>query len=347
MSRSENRRQGRTVTIDDVARLAGVSVATVSRALRDLPNVAPATRQRVHEAAERLDYHPDPSAARLATGRTSTIAMMVPLVDSWYFATVIAGVEAELATAGYELVVTVANRDPIRRRAMMRSLLARTDGIIVTDIDLTPDEMTLLGESDAVVVSVGMGFAGLPAVIVDDVTAAAEATTHLLDLGHVDVALLAGRAADPMHFQVPGRRREGFRSAKADAGMAVRAELEVAGDFTVRGGYEAMVTLLGVPDPPTAVFSMSDEMAFGAMRAVREHGLSVPDDISILGVDDHPLAWVTDLTTVDQQVSRHGPLAAQLLLDQLRDTTGEPDVWVVPTTLVVRHSTAPWDPSVP
>ena len=303
--------------------------------------MAPSTRQRVQEAADRLHYQPDPSAARLASGRSHTVAMAVPNLGSWYFGQVMASVESVLAEARYDLLVVAVDSDAARRRLTRGPLIKRADGLIVVDLALSADEIGGLLAAGVRVVSVGSAPAGASSVKVDDVRVAELAVDHLLRLGHTRIGLLAGINDDPLHFEVPIDRRRGYRNALTRAGVVPDERLERVGSFTVDGGFEAMRSLLDVDEPPTAVFAMGDEMAFGALRAIWATGARVPEEVSVVGVDDHDLSTVVGLTTVRQNVSEHGSVAARLLLDRLSDRPAEATSYQVPIALIERRTTAP------
>lgn len=332
-------------TIEDVAAAAGVSVATVSRALRGLPNVAPATRDRVAQIAEQLNYRPDPAASRLAAGRTRTVAVAVPNLAGWYFSQVVGGAEAVLAESGYDLLVMGVAGNEARRRFLDDALEMnrKVDALIIVDIRLAADEARRLANADIEVVSIGFECEEISSVMLDDSGVGERATAHLIGLGHRHIGLIEGLYDDPLRFAVPNRRREGYEGALAAAELPLRPESIVAGNFSVEGGAEAMGELLKLEDPPTAVFAMSDEMAMGAIRTARDHGLAVPGDLSVVGVDDHELAAVMELTTVHQDVSGNGALAARWIVDGLK--SGERQVHRnVPTTrLIDRATTAPPD----
>lgn len=346
--RTGNRRRA---TIEDVASAAGVSVATVSRAMRGLPNVALSTRERVLRIAGDLSYRPDPAAARLATGRSRSVALAVPLLNSWYFSQVVAGAEAVCAEEGYDVVV-IGVSSPAARHALFddtTSIHRRVDGLVVVDIPLSPHDEAALQDRKLAAVSIGGATERFPSVGIDDVAVADLATTHLVDLGHLRIGLITGQHDDPLGFQVPIQRRQGFTAALARAGLAVDPSREAPGNFSVMGGRDAMATMLRMPDPPTGVFAMSDEMAFGALMAAREHGVRVPEDLSIVGVDDHDVSVVLGLTTVRQNVADLGARAARLLIDQLvgggRDGGAVPPArHQSPVELVVRDTTAPPGP---
>jgi DNA-binding LacI/PurR family transcriptional regulator len=306
-------------TIEDVAAAAGVSVATVSRALRGLPNVAPSTRDHVTEIAGRLAYRPDPAASRLAAGRTRTVAIAVPNLVGWYFAQVIGGAEAVLSDAGYDLLVIGVTGDDARARFLhdAQRLDRRADGLILVDLSLTDEEAAELAATDIHVVTIGFECPAISSVLLDDAAVGRDAANHLLDLGHRDIGLIEGAPGDQLRFAVPARRRQGFAEALRARGVEPYTEAIAAGNLSVEGGAEAMTQLLRLERRPTAVFAMSDEMAMGALRAAREAGLTVPDDISIIGVDDHELAHVLDLTTVGQDVAGKGSTAARWIVTDL------------------------------
>ncbi len=328
-------------TIQDVAVAAGVSVATVSRALRGLPNVAVSTRARVEAAARDLNYRPDPYASRLAAGRSRTVAVVVPFINSWYFANVIAGVEAVCSDDGYDLLVLTAPSPTARATTVTETfgLDRRVDGLIFVEVALGDDDVAELERLRLGVVTIGQRTAPFPSVNVDNVAVGRMAVEHLVELGHRRIGVLAGQAEDPVNFDVPGDRIAGARAALAAAGLEIDPELIASGQFTVEGGHHAASTLLMRRPLPTALFALSDEMAFGAVIAARELGIDIPGDMSLIGVDDHEVAGVVGLTTVRQRVVEHGARAAAALLRTLGGEGGEPYHEVRPSELVVRRST--------
>jgi DNA-binding LacI/PurR family transcriptional regulator len=334
--------QDRRATIDDVASAAHVSVATVSRALRGLPNVADATRRRVLEAAETLAYRADPHASRLAAGRTMTVGMGVPLLSRWYFSRVVASAEAALATEGYDVLLFAMGTDAARHRVVSNwaELARRVDALILVDLVLSRQEAAELTRRSASVVTIGSRQRGLSSVVIDNMAGATAATDHLLSLGHRAIGLVGNQPLHTVSFPVPAARRAGYRAALRSAGIAHRPDLESAANFSVEAAVSATDRLLALPSRPTAIFAMSDEMAFGALMSARIHGLDVPGDLSIVGFDDHELAEVVELTTVSQPVAQTGVIAARLALEGLH---GEaiPQHVELPTQLVVRATTAP------
>src|SRR5690348_5290808 len=198
-------------TIEDVASAAGVSVATVSRALRGLPNVAPGTRARVAEAASRLRYQPDPHASRLAAGRTDAIGMAVPLLDRWYFGKIVAGVESALRKRGYDLIVYEVDGEAALRRFLSEAApyRKRTDGLIIADLVVPADLLDGLVSSGVVMVTIGDRTERYSSVMIDNAAAAKLMVDHLIGFGHRCIGLIGGRRDRPIHLDVPDLRMRG------------------------------------------------------------------------------------------------------------------------------------------
>jgi LacI family transcriptional regulator, repressor for deo operon, udp, cdd, tsx, nupC, and nupG len=328
-------------TIEDVAASAGVSVATVSRALRGLPNVASHTRERIERIATELDYRADPAASRLAAGRSRAIAVAVPMLDGWYFSHVVAGVEAVFADAGYDTIVVGLGAYGEGRRVLEAAgpIYRRVDGLICVDAALNDDEFVRLRGEGMAIVYIGPDGPGVPSLGIDDVEVGRLATSHLLTLGHRRIGVINGQPEDGS--VAPYRRQQGFELAFAEAGLRPDPSLYAPGYFDIAGGYDALRMLFARPDPPTAVFAFSDEMAFGVLWAARELGFSVPDDLSVVGVDDHDGAPVVGLTTVHQDVAEHGAHAARAMIELLSGREVSLERQNAPIRLVQRFTTAP------
>jgi LacI family transcriptional regulator, repressor for deo operon, udp, cdd, tsx, nupC, and nupG len=331
--------------IDDVARMAGVSTATVSRALRGLPGVAEVTRLRVAEAAATLGYVASPSASRLAGGRTGAVGVVVPWITRWFFATVVESAEQALHAAGWDLLLYNLGGDPAGRRVFdTHSLTKRVDAVMLVSVPLSTADSEALAQltMPGVTVSAGSPVPGWPRIRIDDVAAARTATEHLLDLGHTRIAHLSGDSTDRLAHTTHRDRRAGYLSALADRGRGADPGLDIETQFTVDGGARATRELIRRPEPPTAIFAACDEMAMGAIRALREARLRVPEDVSVIGIDDHDLAAVLGLTTVAQPAAEQGRKAAATVLDSLFgiQPAADRDV-LLPTALVVRESTGP------
>jgi LacI family transcriptional regulator, repressor for deo operon, udp, cdd, tsx, nupC, and nupG len=325
-----------------VAARAGVSVATVSRALRGLPNVAPSTRERVLDAAEALHYVADPSASRLASGRSLTVGLVVPMLGQWYYMRALSGVEGVLVAAGYDLLpFTTSGPGGAARFVQELPFRKRVDGLVVIDALLRSEHLDRVVGQSSEVVTVGVVSPSASSVRIENVAAARLAVNHLTGLGHRRIAVIGGLDDDPLEFPVPVERLRGYRQALVAAELATDPELEVPGNFSLEGGAEAMQRLLHLAEPPSAVFALSDEMAIGAMKVARDAGLRVPQDVSIVGFDDHDVAAYLGLTTVRQDVQRLGERAAELLVGHLTGEVTEVVHEVAPTRLVVRGTTAP------
>ncbi|MFV2102739.1 LacI family DNA-binding transcriptional regulator [Micromonospora sp. LOL_024] len=337
--------------IDDVARLAGVSTATVSRALRGLPTVSTTTRRRVLAAAEQLQYAVSPSASRLAGGRTGTVAVVVPRITRWFFGVVVEAAEDFFHQAGYDLLLhNLGGREHNRQRLLhAANLHKRVDAIMLVATPLRAAELAPLAalELPGVTVSSGTTVPGWPCVRIDDLAAARTATRHLLDLGHRRIAHISGDPDDELAFTAHLDRRRGYQEEMRAAGIRPDPSLDVESRFDIAGGTRATEELLRRGDPPTAIFAACDEMAMGALTALRDAGLRVPQDVSVIGIDDHALSGVLGLSTIAQPAAEQGRLAAKVLLDPLCGHTGAAGTSttgssvILPTRLVVRESTAP------
>lgn len=330
-------------SILDVAALAGVSPSTVSRSLRGLPNVSPQTRQRVLEAARELSYVVSPGASGLASGQTRAVGVVVPFVTRWFFANVVAGACDVLAESGYDVLLYHLGSADSRDRFFDRMPLARrVDAVVTLTVPLTDEHTLGLRALGMPLVTVGAQMPGVSCVRIDDVAAAESAVNHLIHQGHESIAMLAGFSDEPgLGFSSSQDRHEGYRHAMTAAGLEPRGDLLVAGAHGIDGGAETMAQLLSGPQLPTAVFAEYDELAIGALRTLRRAGIEVPGQISVVGVDDHEMASVVDLTTIAQQVHELGVVAARLLLDTLADRLQVPADVVLPTRLLVRGSTGP------
>ena len=327
-------------TIDDVAALAGESVATVSRALRNQPYVAESTRSKVAQAAATLHYVADTNAARLASGKSQTIGLLAPILTSWYTGEVVAGVEEVLQVAGYDLLIGVASLAS-REQLMLGEIgfRQRVDGMILVDVFCGDRGAEALQRSDVDFVVIGERLSNTASLSIDNQYGAELATRHLIELGHSAIALVGGELEGSLHSTVPPQRLAGYRRAMASAGLSPDPMLHVAGGFTIEGGHEATRYLMSLASPPTAIFCLSDEMAFGVLQAAREMHLDVPGQLSVIGFDDHPASVAFGLSTVRQPVRRIGRLGAEMMLHSLAGST-EIGHMAVPVEVIQRNSSA-------
>lgn len=326
--------------IKEVADEAGVSTATVSRALRGQHHVNPATRAKIIAAAEKLKYPITPERATINSGRTNSVGVVAPYISRWYFSQVINGAEQALREAGLDLLLYNFSQMKGRERLFQHQLLkGRVDALIVISLPPTEEEFDSMLSLGIPIALVGMDHEKCASVKIDDVAAAKTATQHLVNQGHKKIGLMSGSPNDPFNFSVPQDRRKGFMQALAESGLEWLPSREVHGDFTMHTASRAMDDLLARPNRPTAIFCESDEMAMGAMQALRRHGLKAPDDISIIGIDGHEMAEFSELTTVEQPATLMGEMAAWAIMERIRKPQIQPPSLVLPTTLVVRNST--------
>ncbi len=335
-------------TQGDVARRAEVSQATVSYVLSKNPSIVipEETRQRILDAAQELGYVPNGAARSLRTRRTMTIACIIPDITNPYYPSLERGVQDVAEARGYNLIVYNTDGDPEKeRRALLSAREGRVDGLIMTPFHVDPP--TLLDVTNAGVRVVLLGphqsiwnTHGIDTIGGDNAEAARVAVNHLLELGHTRIAMAAGVVGTP-----PREHRVlGYRRALAEHQLPIEEQLIRAGEFTEDGGYEATREILKSSPRPTAIFAANDSMAIGAMRAIREVGLSVPEDISLVGFDNIAMAALVHppLTTIDQFPRELGTRAAHLLFSRLDgEESGPPEMLLMAFSLVVRESTRP------
>ncbi|MBL8063965.1 MAG: LacI family DNA-binding transcriptional regulator [Anaerolineales bacterium] len=326
-------------TIRDVARQAGVSHQTVSRVINGSDDVLPETRAVVEAAIEELGYRPSAIARSMARGSTHTLAIISPNLTDYTFASVIEGAEVEARQHNY-FVLSSSASDPDAFRGLVDELVGhrRVDGLIV--INPYADERYQFLPRDFPVVFVGARShdEAVCSISLDDEKVAYEATQHLISLGHKRIGLVTG----PMEEDCSQDRLEGFQRALKEAGISFDQSLVFEGDWSASSGSEALMDFVQKVNLPTAVFAQNDRMAMGVMRAARDANLKVPDQLSVIGVDDMPLSSYFDppLTTMRQDMPHIGQEAIRKLIDIIQNKTVEQSVLKLPAQLVVRHSTA-------
>jgi len=334
--------------IEDVARLAGVSTATVSRALSGKDHVSAKSKAKVEAAAAELGYVASSSAYTLATGRTRNIGVVVPFVDRWFFSVILEAVESVLIERGYDLTLYNLSGGMDQRAKIFNDFLLRkrVDGVLTVAVKLADSELANLSHTRKPIIGIGGPIAGARTITIDDFNAGKLATEHLISLGHTKIAHIGGLAPTEMDFKQPSLRRFGYEAALKAAGLPVRDTWFVPTDFTMAGAYHAGKQILGDPrNAPTAIVCSSDEMGFGTIMAAKDLGLRVPQDVSIVGMDNHDQSEFFGLSTVSQNVRGQGKHAAEAILKILEDPVeGEPvnielnTEW--PVELIVRSSTA-------
>lgn len=325
--------------MSDVAARAGVSLSTVSRALREAPGVAQEVRDRVRQAANDLSYVVSRDASALVTGATGRIAVLVPFLQPWFFGVALSGVANRLRAAERDMLTyEVGDRRAARDVLAELPLKRNVDAVIALALDLGDEEIAVLDEIGVPVVFASQCVQGRPSVFVDNAAATAAATRQLINLGHTRIGFV--QPSDSTGFSWNSRTRaQGFQRAMAEAGLTVPDEAVVRTESGPRGGADAAAEFLARPDPPTAVVAESDDVAFGVLRTAWRSGVAVPGALSVTGFDNHDTAELLGLTTVEQPVSELGARAAELAVQ----ATAEPDVAThveLPTRLVVRDSAA-------
>jgi LacI family transcriptional regulator, galactose operon repressor len=332
------------LTIEEIADLAAVSRSTVSRVLNNHPSVRPTVRARVQQVIQEHRYTPRAAARSLASRRTNVVGLLIPRSAATIFADpffphVIQGITETCSNHGYFLLLSMvtAEREQDFYERVLRG--RHVDGLIMLSSDIDDPILPLLIRDESALVLVGRHpyLTDVNSADVDNRDGAVQGVRHLVQLGHRRIATITG----PLYMAGAMDRRDGYKQALAEAAISIRPELIVEGDYTQAGGYACMRQLLDLAERPGAVFVASDVMAAGALRAIHEAGLRVPDDIALVSFDDLPLATILTppLTTVHQPLYELGAAAAELLLRRLdQPDDHRPTHVVLPTHLVVRQS---------
>jgi len=328
-------------SIKDIARVAGVSHSTVSRALRKSPLVNPKTTAEIQKIAEDLGYQPSAVARGLVTRKTYTIGVVVTTIADPFVSEVVIGIELAANDHGYSVILANSNADPAREKSVVHSFAERrVDGIVVTSSRVGVLYTPLLAQMMVPIVLINNQHPGefVHSVMIDNVQGSREATAHLIGLGHRRIAYIG----DQYGHQSDAERMQGYREGLDCAGLPFVPELVVHGDSRPEEAIVAMDKLLALDDPPTAVFCYNDMTALGVLRSMHIHGVRVPEDISIVGFDDLFIASYTQpqLTTVRQPMRKMGRMAMESLLKLMSGQTSAESV-KVPAELIVRESTAP------
>jgi DNA-binding LacI/PurR family transcriptional regulator len=326
-------------TITDVARRAGVSKSLVSLVMRGADHVSPERRQAVNKAAAELGYRPNAMARSLVQRRTHLVGVMVSDLHNPFFADVVAGIQEQAARTGYKVLVNSGNRAAAREADAMETLLQlRADGIILGS-PVLDDEVIVRASREVPIVLVGREARGpdVDSVTNDDRAGAEVAVEHCVSLGHRRIAHIDGG-----HGAGAPDRRRGYEAAMKRLGLAEQVSV-VSGTYTEEGGHTGCLVLLAQRPRPTAIFAANDLAAIGALNAIEESGLRVPDDVSLVGYDNTSLAALRhiSLTTIHQPRLEMGQLALSTLLERVDQDREEPRRVILSPSLVVRASTAP------
>lgn len=324
--------------------MLGVSVTTVSKALRGLPDIGPATRQQVLEAAQSMNYKPNPIALSLVKNETRTIGVIIPSFTIPFYASAISGIQKKASEQGYQIMICQSGESYDMEIQSVQTLLnSRVDGLVVSLASETTqfDHFQSLIDQGIPLVLFNRVCEDLlvSKVVVDDYAGAYNAVKHLVEIGCRRIAHIAG----PDGLLLSKNRRLGYETALRDAGQSVQEKYILPCDFSIEQGKSISQAFMNLPMPPDAIFAVCDSAAFGAISTCRMLGLSVPRDMAIVGFTDEPVASYMDpsLTTVAQPTFLIGELAAEMLLNQI--ASGEPFVPAIrtlPTSLILRQSTS-------
>ncbi len=331
------------ITTEEIAARLGISAMTVSRALNDRPNVDKKTRERILETARKLGYTPNHIARSLVLRRTETIGVVVPEITHSFFPEVIRGIEDVTYSAGYHLILTHSAEDDERERDVIRTLQSkRVDGLLISTAQTVKDYSSYV---DAIRLGIPIVFfdrvvqdIGASCVSIDDENCSERITEHLIGHGYKSIAHLSG----PTTVSIGKARLRGFHKALTRNGLKFKPELVVESGFHEKGGYQAMQSLLQLPvrERPDAVVAVNDPAAFGAMKAIQEHRLRIPQDIAIVGMSDDIRAELvfSPLTTIRQSAYEIGKTAAETLISEIEGKSKPGRKIIVQTELVIRKS---------
>jgi len=328
------------VTMRDVAREVGVSVNTVSRALAGKPDVNPQTRARVLEVAERLGYRPNRLARGLRSNKTGTIGVIVTDIANPFFGALVKGVEKAARARDYSIILQDTDEDYEREKEAIQVMLAeRVDGLLITPVQTRTETIEELKECGLPFVLLGRHFDDIETdyVVTDDVEGGFLATEHLIKLGHRRIAMING----PLHISSAKERFQGYRKALDRSGVKLDESIVSSGAITMDDGYRVSKSLLTRRNRPTAIFAYSDFVAFGVMKAVREVGFHLPDDVAVVGYDDVQLSSCLEvpLTTVRIPTEELGRKATELLVKKMNHELDKALVCLLKAELIVRQST--------
>ncbi|AVF36607.1 DNA-binding transcriptional regulator CytR [Rahnella sikkimica] len=337
----EHKKELPAATMKDVAEQAGVSTATVSRALMNPEKVSASTRQKVDQAVMAVGYSPHALSRNLKRNESRTILVIVPDICDPFFADLIKGIERTAAENGYLVLIGDCAQQNQQEKTFINLIITKQiDGMLLLGSDL-PFDASKEEQRNLPPMVMANEFAPeleLPTVHIDNLTAAFEAVHYLLNLGHQRIACIEG----PKHMPLCQYRSQGYIQALRRNGISVENALTAQGDFSYESGAQAVTELMALPSPPTAIFCHNDIMAIGAMFQAKKMGLRIPQDLSVVGFDDIKASQFTDppLTTVAQPRFQLGRQAMLLLLEQLQGNPGQSGSLLLDSELVVRESTA-------
>jgi LacI family transcriptional regulator len=332
-----------TVTIYDVAREAGVSMATVSRVVNNNPNVKPQTRKKVFEAIERLGYRPNAVARGLASKKTTTVGVVIPDISNAIFSEVARGIEDIANMYHYNIILCNADKKKEKEIRVVNTLLEKqVDGLLFMGGTVTEEHVRAFRTASVPIVLCATTSAeeAIPSVDIDHEAAAFDAVQLLIQNGHSRIGMISGTLQDPANGYM---RYQGYKRALEDAGLPVLDEYIRVGNYRYESGLEVMKYFLAMDNRPTAIFAATDEMAIGAIHTIQDSGLSVPDDISVISVDNIRMASMVRplLTTVAQPMYDIGAVSMRLLTKLMNKEQVSQAKVTLPHEIIQRKSVAP------
>jgi LacI family transcriptional regulator len=331
-----------TVTIYDVAREAGVSMATVSRVVNNNPNVKPQTRKKVFEAIERLGYRPNAVARGLASKKTTTVGVVIPDISNAIFAEVARGIEDIANMYRYNIILCNADKKKDKEISVINTLLEKqVDGLLFMGGTVTKEHIEAFKSSSVPIVLCATtdDNNAIPAVDINHEKAAYDAVQLLIQQGHRNIGMISGTLQDPANGFA---RFQGYKKALEEANIPVVDEHIRVGNYRYESGIEAMKYFIDLADRPTAIFAATDEMAIGAIHTIQDANLKVPDDISVISVDNSRMASMVRplLTSVAQPMYDIGAVSMRLLTKLMNKENVELTKIVLPHELIIRKSVA-------
>jgi LacI family transcriptional regulator len=333
-----------TVTIYDVAREAGVSMATVSRVVNNNPNVKPQTRKKVFEAIERLGYRPNAVARGLASKKTTTVGVVIPDISNSIFSEVARGIEDIANMYHYNIILCNADKKKEKEIRVINTLLEKqVDGLLFMGGAVTDDHIQAFKTSSVPIVLCATAdeHNQMPSVDIDHEKAAFDAVNVLIQNGHRDIAMISGSLHDPAYGYA---RYQGYRKALEEAGIPIRDDYVRIGNYRYESGIEATKHFLGLPQRPSAIFAATDEMAIGAIHTLQDCGLRIPEDVSVISVDNIRMASMVrpTLTTVAQPMYDIGAVSMRLLTKLMNKEVKDGDMTqvILPHEVIYRNSVA-------
>ncbi|WP_175638679.1 LacI family DNA-binding transcriptional regulator [Metabacillus schmidteae] len=326
------------VKMRDVAKLANVSVATVSRVLHNPETVKEATRKKVLSVIEELNYQPNMLARQFRRNETNIILVVVPSIMNTVFSGIIEGIEYEASRHGYRVLLGNTNRKVENEYGLVELLKQKqTDGMILLSERMDSNYIKTLSEEYPLVLATAY-IEGLkvPSVSIDNISSSREAVEHLIGLGHKKIAHISG----PLQFAMSRDRYKGYKQALLQNNIEIRNMLVQEGDFTFESGYNQMLKIMALEKTPTAIFAANDEMAMGAIKAVKELGIDVPRNIAVVGFDNIGFSSKFDpaLTTVAQPLFEMGQKSMKLLLQQIQGVPLLKEQYILECDFIVRES---------